>query len=82
MYHLTDYYLNESGITIYYKRCMLKYMYSFKSYKMLILRQIHELFLFRFFFILLHLPFHEHVERRKHWEDTEGNVISLDSDIV
>lgn len=82
MYHLTDYYLNESGITIYYKRCMLKYMYSFKSYKMSIYETNSRAISVSFFFILLHLPFHEHVERRKHWEDTEGNVISLDSDIV
>lgn len=50
-------------------------MFSFKSYK------IHDpsCICIIFFYILLHLPFHEHVERRKNWE---GNLILQDSDIV
>lgn len=80
MYHLTDYFFNKRDITIYLKRYILKYMFSFKSYKMSILRQIHDpSCICIFFYILLHLPFHEHVERRKHWE---GNLILQDSDIV
>lgn len=79
MYHLTDYFLNERDITIYYKRYIFKYMFSFKSFKMSILRQIYHLSCICIFYILLHLPFHEHVERRKNWE---GNLILQDSDIV